>query len=155
MKPPALQQQGMALMEALIASAILGIGLVGATQLTLKTLNTATHNRQHTVAQQLAQEAMDCLLARAHLLGDANAHVNTTACPSEETLQVQGVTYTRQARSTPGGAAELTDLQVRVTWPANGPSHTPSGVALAGTANRVEWHSSVSAVPSWLGVSSP
>lgn len=156
MKPPVRQQQGMALMEALIASAILGIGLVGATQLTLKTLNTATHNRQHTVAQQLAQEAMDCLLARAHLLGNANAHANTTACPSEETLQVQGVTYTRQARSTPGGAAELTDLQVRVTWPANGTrSNTPSGVAPVGTANRVEWHSSVSDVPSWLGVSSP
>lgn len=152
MKPPALQQQGMALMEALIASAILGIGLVGATQLTLKTLNTATHNRQHTVAQHLAQEAMDCLLAQAHLLGQAN----TLACPGEETLQVQGVTYTRQARSTPSGAADLTDLQVRVTWPANGQSNnTPSGVARAETANGVEWHSSVSAVPSWLGVSLP
>lgn len=152
MKPPALQQQGMALMEALIASAILGIGLVGATQLTLKTLNTATHNRQHTVAQHLAQEAMDCLLAQAHLMGQSNA----TACPREETLQVQGVTYTRQARSSPGGTADLIDLQVRVTWPADGPNGNPSSaVGSRGAPGLVEWHSSVSAVPSWLGVSLP
>ena len=57
-------QQGMALIEALIASAVLGIGLVGATQLALKTLHMASASRQHTVAQHLAQEAMDCLHAR-------------------------------------------------------------------------------------------
>ena len=58
-------QQGMALIEALVASAVLGIGLLGATQLTLKTLQTATDSRQHTVAQLLAQEAMDCLQSGA------------------------------------------------------------------------------------------
>lgn len=150
--PHTAHQQGMALIEALIASAILGIGLVGATQLTLKTLNTATLNRQHTVAQHLAQEAMDCLRAQAHLWG----HANAPSCPNEESLLVHGVTYTRQARSTPGGSADVTDLHVRVTWPASGPSGKPSTADGSPDASRlVEWHSSVSALPSWLGVSSP
>ena len=44
-------QRGMALIEALVASAILGIVLLGATQLTLKSLHLARENRQHIEAQ--------------------------------------------------------------------------------------------------------
>ena len=150
------QQQGMALVEALIASAILGIGLVGATQLTLKTLNTATQNRQQTVAQILAQEAMDCLRAQA-LVSD---QANTAPCPGEETRQIQGVTYTRQTRSTSGGAGVAGDLHVRVSWPAPGQSGPAASIATStagssGAARRVEWHSSASALPTWVGVSLP
>ncbi len=107
-------QQGVALVEALIASAVLGIGLVGATQLTLKTLNAASQNRQHTVAQHLAQEAMDCL--------HVQARTGTALCPPQETLQVQGLSYQRQARSTPRGDGALIDLHVQVQWAAIGAS---------------------------------
>lgn len=134
-------QQGMALIEALIASAVLGIGLVGATQLTLKTLNTASQNRQHTVAQHLAQEAMDCL--------HVQARTGVTLCPPQASLLVQGMRYQREARSTPRGDGTLIDLRVRVQWVATG---TPSG---APSDQHLDWHSSVSAVPGWLGVSSP
>jgi type IV pilus modification protein PilV len=82
MNPKQSQQQGMALVEALIASAILGIGLVGATQLTLKTLNTASQNRHQIVAQQLAHEAMDCLRTSASRL----AQVSAATCTGEEFL---------------------------------------------------------------------
>ncbi len=127
------RQQGMALIEALIASAVLGIGLVGATQLTLKTLNTASESRQHTVAQHLAQEAMDCL--------HAQTQAGTALCPAQESLQVQGVRYQRETRRTPRGDGTLHDLHVRVQWSA--------------TDNRIEWHSSASALPGWVGVSLP
>ena len=133
MKKPPPQQQGMALMEALVASAVLGIGLVGATQLTLKTLNTASESRQHTVAQHLAQEAMDCL--------HAQARTGIAWCAAQTSVQVQGMRYQREARSTPRGDGALLDLHVRVQW------------AAADTC--IDWHSSVSAVPGWLGVSSP
>ncbi len=126
-------QQGMALIEALIASAVLGIGLVGATQLTLKTLNTASESRQHTVAQHLAQEAMDCL--------HAQARTGIAGCAAQTSVQVQGVRYQREARSTPRGDGALLDLHVRVQW--------------AAADNFIDWHSSVSAVPGWVGVSSP
>jgi Tfp pilus assembly protein PilV len=152
MKPQTTQQQGMALVEALIASAILGIGLVGATQLTLQTLNTASQTRQHTVAQQLAHEAMDCMRALVSMPDP----VQVIPCPAEETLVIQGVTYTRQAQSTAAGTADLSDLHVRVSWPTLGQkSPTDSPEQGSGTASLIEWHSSVSALPSWLGVSLP
>ncbi len=131
----------MALIEALVASAVLGIGLVGATQLTLKTIASASISRQHTMAQHLAQEAMDCLRA------------NAAQCSAQETIQLNGVSYTRQARSTPRGNGLLNDLQVSVQWSA---SVTASGTASSSpTSQRIEWHSSASTVPAWLGVSSP
>ena len=135
------KQQGLALVEALIASAILGIGLVGATQLSLKTLNTASQNRQHTVAQQLAHEAMDCLRTAASWPDPSSA----APCPGEGTLQIHGVPYARQARSTLGGEGNLIDLRVRVSWPQPG----------QGDQELIDWHSSVSALPSWVGVSLP
>lgn len=135
------QQQGMALVEALIASAILGIGLVGAMQLTLKTLNTVRQNRQLTVAQQLAQEAMDCLRTTASM----PALPNTEPCPVQEILQIHGVPYTRQVQSVSGAMGQLSELKVRVRWPV-----PPTGHEVL-----IEWHSSVSVIPAWVGVSLP
>lgn len=142
MKGTKRPQQGMALIEALIASAVLGIGLLGATQLTLKTLQLSRESRQHAAAQRLAQEGLDCWVASIR----GSAH----PCASDETILVQGVQYSRQTSSTPRGNGLIQDLQVRVTWtnsgkPGKGPdtSGTPS-------ENRIEWHSSVSALPSWV-----
>lgn len=135
----------MALIEALIASAVLGVGLVGATQLVFKTLHIANENRQHTVAQHLAQEAMDCL------------HARTAQCPAQETIEVQGQRYERQTRRAPRGQSpmngQVDDLQVRVTWTASG-TRAAAGSATPGQ-NHIEWHSSVSSLPGWVGVSSP
>ena len=131
----------MALIEALIASAVLGIGLAGATQLTLQTLHTASESRQHTVAQHLAQDAMDCL------------HANAAPCATQETIEVQGLRYERQARRTPRGNGQVDDLQVRVAWTASG----TRAAAVSGNPapNQIEWHRSVSALPGWVGVSLP
>lgn len=149
MTPRASHDSGMALMEALVASAVLGIGLLGATQLTLKTLHRASESRQHTVAQQLAQEAMDCLRA------------SPTLCPEQESITWQGVTYQRQAHTTPRGSGRVNDLQVSVTWqsPGTRPGEAPGNAGKADAPdpieNRIDWHSSVSAVPLWVGVSLP
>ena len=124
-------QHGMALIEALVASAVLGIGLLGATQLTLKALQTATDTRQQGVAQRLAQEGMDCALSGS-------------ACPSQDSTEVQGVRYTRQIRITPRSAG-LQDMEVQVQW-----SSALPGAHSAEPASLV-WHSSVSAVPGWVG----
>lgn len=142
-------QHGVALIEALIASAVLGIGLVGATQLTLRTLNTASENRQHTVAQHLAQEAMDCL--------HVQARTALALCPPKTLVQVQGVRYLREASSTPRGDGALTDLHVRVQWAAPGRRSAAAAdlQSQASSAQRIDWHSSTSALPGWLGVSSP
>lgn len=126
-------QQGMALIEALVASAVLGIGLLGATQLTLRAMQTATDTRQSGVAQLLAQEAMDCTISGA-------------ACPSQDNVQVQGVRYTRQTRTTPRGNG-LQDIQVTVQWA----SVTPWAEASSAGQSSLVWHSSASPLPGWVG----
>jgi len=145
-------QTGMALIEALVASAILGVGLLGATQLTLKTLQGARENRQHTVAQQLANEAMDCM------------QKTLTLCAPHEERVIHGVRYSRQAHSTAQGDAFSRDLTVSVTW-SSGPASTSTSTATSSTApnsnptpapqHRIEWHSRASSLPDWVGVSSP
>jgi len=130
-------QQGMALIEALVASAVLGIGLLGATQLTLKALQTATDTRQRGVAHMLAQEAIDCAQSGG-------------TCPSQDSVQVQGTRYTRQMRITPRtspGSAGLQDVQVTVQWA----TAAPLAGAASGDPASLVWHSSVSQLPRWVG----
>ena len=136
-------QEGMALVEALIASAVLAIGLLGAAQLALKSQQTATENRQNTVGQMLALEAMDCLQAQVQ------AHTPTAACPAQHSIVVQGTRYTRQVQTSPQG--QSTDLLVQVSWP-----HRRVGSASSDHSDpQITWRSSVSNLPSWVGVSSP
>jgi Tfp pilus assembly protein PilV len=132
-------QQGVALVEALIASAVLAIGLMGAAQLALKSQQTATENRQNTVGQMLALEAMDCL----------QAHAPTAACPAQHSTVVQGTQYTRQAQISPQG--QSSDLLVQVSWP----NRRVGGTSSAHSDPQITWRSSVSTLPSWVGVSSP
>ncbi len=132
------KQSGMALIEALIASAILGIGLLGATQLTLRSLQLARENRQHTEAQHLAQEAMDCLRRPQ------------AVCPSEEVITSQGVLFTRQSQSTFQGDGWSRDLRVRVSW-----AEENAKPGKTSTPQQIEWHSRATALPDWVGVSSP
>ena len=135
------QQHGMALVEALIASAVLAIGLLGAAQLALKSQQTATENRQNTVGQMLALEAMDCL--------QAQAHTPNTACSAQQSFVVQGTRYTRQVQTSPQG--QSTDLLVQVSWP----NRRVVGASSDHSDPQITWRSSVSNLPSWVGVSLP
>ncbi|MEY3612944.1 MAG: hypothetical protein RJB14_2666 [Pseudomonadota bacterium] len=144
-------ETGMALIEALVASAVLGLGLVAATRLTLHTLHTASDTRQRTVALVLASEAMDCLQSRR------------SGCILQTSTTVQGTDYTlsSEVQTRPGLALE--DLKVRVQWPTAG----PSVVTLGGNFGvlprnqtvqpiaELTLSSSRDAVPTWHGVSLP
>lgn len=141
--------RGMALIEVLVASAVLGIGLMGATRLTLHALQTASDTRQHTVAHALAVDAMKCQQS------------GRTDCALSASVTVQGTTYTVQSQLRPRADLALVDLQVRVQWPAVG--RIPAG--LAGTSSaaadsgprmgELVLHSSRDEIPAWVGVSSP
>lgn len=139
--------KGMALIEALMASAVLGIGLAAATRLTLHTLQTAHDTRQHTIALALALDALECHQS------------SRTTCLSQSSVEVSGTLYSlhSQLQARPGLA--LVDLQVRVQWPGTG---LTSGVAPSGNAGPGQLQtrellivSSRDAVPTWVGVSSP
>jgi Tfp pilus assembly protein PilV len=139
----------MALIEALVASAVLGIGMAGAMRLTLHALQTASDTRQHTVAHALAVDAMECLQSGA------------TDCVLSDSRTVQGTTYAMQSQQQPRADLALVDLQVLVQWPAAGRT-SPSTSAVSNTAaasgqrlGELMLHSSRDQVPSWVGVSSP
>ena len=139
--------QGMALIEALVASAVLGMGLTAAMRLSLHTLQTASETRQHSVALALALDAMDCHQAAR------------TDCALESSHTLQGTTYSVQTRIQNRTGLALEDLMVHVQWTrggrtlgkgagqTSGPSPTPGG--------EISLHSSRDAVPAWLGVSLP
>ena len=153
--PSRRRMQGMALIEALVASAVLGIGLAAATRLTLHTLHTASDTRQRTVALALALDAMDC-----HQSGRAG-------CALQVATPVQGTSYSLQVQLQTRPGLALEDLQVRVQWPTSGPALGKVGGNLggglgAGSAGQAQprtgeivVHSSRDAVPVWLGVSLP
>jgi type II secretory pathway pseudopilin PulG len=152
--PPSLSgrtAQGMALIEALVASAVLGIGLAAATRLTLHTLHTASDTRQRTVALALALDAMDC-----HQSGRAG-------CALQASITVQGTTFNLQSQVQTRPSLALEDLQVRVQWPSAGPGLGAADGGFGGNSpgqaqplmGELTLHSSRDAVPAWLGVSLP
>lgn len=136
--------QGMALLEALVASAVLGIGLAGATRLSLHALQTASDTRHHTVATLLATEAMDCLQS------------GRSWCQMNQQTTVQGTLYTLSSQLRPRPGWVLEDIEVHVHWPIQGRALASEQVAGA-VQNRgqLRLHSSRDPVPAWLGVSSP
>lgn len=143
------RMRGMALIEALVASAVLGIGLTGATRLTLYALQTANDTRQYTVAHALAVDAMEC-----HQSGRAG-------CALSASVTMQGTTYTVQSQLQPRAEQALVDLLVRVQWPAvRRITAEPDGTAgVVGSSGQrmgeLILHTSRDEVPAWVGVSSP
>jgi Tfp pilus assembly protein PilV len=137
MTPRTPPQKGLALTEALVASAVLGIGMMGAVQMGLQGLQTATDTRQRATAHGLALDAMDCHLSRRPV------------CPMNDNTTAQGITFTRQVELAPRVGLGLVDITVTVHW---------QSAARAGTAGKskpVVLRSSRSSVPLWVGVSLP
>lgn len=133
--PPA--QTGLAMVEALVASAVLGVGMMGAVQLTTQGLQTASDTRQRLLAHGLAMDAMEC---HQSLRPD---------CPVNDQTTALATTFKRQVELTPRAGMSLTDITVTVQWP---------GIAQAGNAGatrQLVLRSSRAAVPVWVGVSLP
>ena len=125
------RQGGMALVEALVASALLALGLLGATRLTTHALHAALQTRQDVQAQVLALEALDCAVARQ------------SPCPAAAQRQQQGTTFRLEMTRTPLDAA-LETLQVQVQW-----------ADTSGQNQSIRLQTRVSAMPDGLGLSSP
>lgn len=126
-----MNPRGMALVEALVASALLAVGLLGATRLTTHALHAALQTRQNVQAHSLAVEALDCAVARL------------TPCPAATRQTLQGRDYTLTLTSSPMDAT-LSDIQAQVQW-------TDAG----GQSQSVRLQTRLSAMPDPLGLSSP
>lgn len=125
-----MKASGMALVEALVAASLLGLGLLGASRLTVTALNSAQQTREQEHAIALAREALDCAVAR------------TQPCPQASLVDRQGARYRIELEQSPIGP-QLTQVTAQVFWQgAAGPQH-------------LRWQTRVSALPDWLGLSLP
>lgn len=120
----------MAMVEALVAASLLALGLLGASRLTLSALDAALQTRHLEQAQALAREALDCAAARI------------PPCPVAESMGLEGTTYTLRMEQVPL-APQLVEISLQVQWEDRSGPRTQS------------WRTRVSALPDWLGVSSP
>lgn len=120
--------RGTALVEALVAAALLGVGLLGAARLALHAQASAREAHAQLQAQTLAHEALDCVLARQ------------TVCPVASPLTLGGMRYGIALARTPLGAS-LEELEVTVTW------SSPEGQAAADPLRRLVWRTRIASLP--------
>lgn len=158
----AQRQGGLSLLEALVAAAVLALGLHGALRLGVQGLQLGRETTERLQAQQLALHSLEC-----HAGGWDETDED---CAAERQVLLQGVRYqvslTREAGAAPG----LERLQVTVRWqgvlPAasapGGPSSALPGTDTTGpagssdvSAQRLQLWREVAQVPRWRGVSSP
>ena len=141
--PPRAAQGGAILIEVLVASALLGLGLAAASGLMLQTLGQSSLNLHTGLAMQQALDLMECLQA------------DPTACALQDTAQVAGQAFERKAELTPHAELDLTDIVVTVQWRAAG---LPAGARLAQTSQaslqQVQLWGRIGTVAGWVGVSS-
>lgn len=127
---------GMALVEAMVASAVLAIGVLGAARLALHAQASLREARAQAQAYTLASQALDCALA------------GRSPCPAAPSTVYAGMRYTvtleRSALS-----PELQGLQATVAWVPDGGTHTDP------TPRFIRWETRLSGLPGWLGLSSP
>ncbi|MBM3386769.1 MAG: hypothetical protein FJY36_03765 [Betaproteobacteria bacterium] len=125
--------RGMALVEAMVAAALLAVGVLGAARLSLHAQASLREGRAQSHAHILASQALACALA------------HPSPCPSTEHVLHAGMRYSVTLERT-ALSAELQALQVNVEWaPENGAART----------QRLRWQTRRSSLPDWLGLSSP
>ena len=156
------RQNGLSLLEALVAAAVLALGLHGALRLGLQGLQLGRETTERLQAQQLALHSLEC-----HAGGWDEASAD---CAAERQVLLQGVRYQVSLTRETGAAPGLERLLATVRWQGALPAApAPDGLsdALPGTNTAVPAGSSdaadqrlqlwreVAQVPRWVGVSLP
>ena len=118
----ARQAQGFTLIEALVAAALLGLGMMGAITLAMHSLQAAGSSRQQSTALALAQNTIDCLRSGPALCTDSAALASTGQM--QETQTLSGTSYQIIGELALTGMANLQGLQVTVKWEPTGTTTT-------------------------------
>ena len=128
--------RGMALVEAMVASAVLAIGVLGAARLLLHAQASLREVRAQAHAHTLANQALDCALA------------GRSPCPASPSTVYAGMRYTVTLERSPLGP-ELQGLRSTVAWTPEG------GTQIDPTPRFIRWETRLSGLTGWLGLSSP
>jgi len=147
----ARQAQGYTLIEALVAAALLGLGMMGAITLAMHSLQAAGSSRQQSTALALAQNTIDCLRSGPALCTDSAALASTGQM--QETQTLSGTAYQINSTLSSTGLAQLQGLQVTVKWQPSGSSspHNP----MAPGSGQVALSTRLSSVPVFVQAAMP
>ena len=127
---------GMALVEAMVASAVLAIGVLGAARLGLHALSSLRETRALAHAQSLASQALDCAMA------------GPSPCPANPSTVYADTRY-RVTLERSALGPDLQSLQATLEWEPDGGTSSPS------TPRRLIWQTRASSLSGGLGLSSP
>jgi len=107
-------ERGFTLIEALVAAALLGLGILGATTLAMHSLNAGVASHQQITALALASNAVECWRS-----GSTLCPASATLSASRESLSsttLNGTVYNVRSAVTPTAYAKLQSIQVTVNW---------------------------------------
>lgn len=127
-----MNARGVAMVEALVACALLALGLLGATRLSTHALAAARQTRQAEQAHALAADALECAVARQ------------SPCPEAASVTLAGTRYEVRLQHALLSPA-LTEVEVQVQWTD----------PMQATPRRLLWRTRVSALPGQHGLSLP
>lgn len=144
--------RGFTLIEALVAAALLGLGILGATTLSMHSLNAGAASHQQITA--LADNAVECWRS------------GPTLCPASATLiafgdslsttTLGGNAYTVRSAVTPTAYAQLQAIQVTVSWrPTSNNESSSNDNAMAPGSGRLVISARVSSVPVFVSSTDP
>lgn len=146
--------RGFTLIEALVAAALLGLGILGATTLAMHSLNAGAASHQQTTALALANNAVECWRS------------GPTLCPASATLiasgdslsatTLGGTAYTVRSAVTPTAYAQLQAIQVTVSWrPTSNNAISSNENAMAPGSGQLVIRTRVSSVPVFVSSTDP
>jgi type IV pilus modification protein PilV len=143
--------QGFTLIEALVAAALLGLGMMGAISLTMHSLQALGSSQQQSTALTLAQNTIDCLRSGPARCTDSSALASPGQ--AQETQTWSGTVYQINSALSSTDLAHLQGLQVTVKWQPTGNSspHNP----MAPGSGQVALSSRLSSIPVFVQAAMP
>jgi prepilin-type N-terminal cleavage/methylation domain-containing protein len=146
--------RGFTLIEALIAAAVLGLGMLSVTQLTLHSLQSSAASQQQVTALSLANTAVECwrsgpVLCPASAAWSANGQ-------GERISTRQGTHYTVRATISPTVYTQLQALQVTVTWrPTGASAGSATDTPLAVGSGQIDLYTRAASLPVFVPQATP
>jgi prepilin-type N-terminal cleavage/methylation domain-containing protein len=143
--------QGFTLIEALVAAALLGLGMMGAISLAMHSLQAAGSSRQQSTALTLAQNTIDCLRSGPALCPGSVALASSGQAQENQTLS--GTTYQINGELSSTSMANLQSLLVTVKWQPTGSSATYNPMSPG--SGQVTLRTRLSSVPVFVQAAMP
>lgn len=146
--------RGFTLIEALVAAAVLGLGILSVTTLAMHSLNAIAASHQQITALALANNAVECWCSGPTLC-PASAALSAGS-DSQSTTTLSGTAYTVRSGVTPTAYAKLQSIQVTVSWrPVSNNTGSSNDNPMAPGSGQLVIRTRVSSVPVFVSSTNP